>query len=89
MAAAASTEALKTLMTRALPVILAVKVTKEADLGAILLSTAPDCLKMQPQIKGNGSDITAGSLAILVDAVYVPTVGPDCSHSLQLPLPAV
>ena len=45
MRAAASTEALKTLMTRALPVILAVKVTKEADLGAILLSAAPNCLK--------------------------------------------
>ena len=54
MRAAASTEALKTLMTRALPVIRAVKVTKEADLGAILLSAAPNCLKMKPQIKGNG-----------------------------------
>ena len=54
MRAAASTEALKTLMTRALPVIRAVKVTKETDLGAILLSAAPDCLKMQTQIKGNG-----------------------------------
>ena len=84
MTAAASTEALKTLMTRALPVIRAVKVTKEADLGAILLSAAPDCLKKQPQIKGYG-----WIRYNLADAVYVPMVGPDCSHSLQLPLPAV